>query len=98
MQSIQGIEVDGHEANGGEGGRNLAGHDAALADPGHHQLGALLTAALQAIKSGLSLIRPQLLGGIQKSLSFLLQDWGQGIHHRPIRNGLKLKRLERISL
>ena len=38
------------------------------------------------------LIGLQLISRIQQGFGFLLQDRGQGIHQRPINNGLKLKR------
>ena len=92
MQGIEGIEVEGHQANRGEGGSDLAGDDAAFAHTGHHQLGALLTAVLKQVQSGFRLIGLQLISRIQQRLGFLLQDRGQGVHRRPFNNGLKLKR------
>ena len=40
VQGIERIEIQGHQTDGGKGGSNLAGDDAALADPCNNQLAA----------------------------------------------------------
>ncbi len=98
MQGIEGIEIEGHQANRGECGRDLAGHDPAFTHTCDDQLGALLAAVLQQIQGGLGLIGPQLSGRVQQRLGFLLQHRGQRIHRRPSKEDLKLRRFSDYSL
>ena len=59
MQGIKGIEVERHQADGGKGGCNLAGHDAALPHAGDHELRFAVGTTLQELKRSLHLFIAQ---------------------------------------
>lgn len=63
MQGVEGVQVEGHQPDRGEGGGDLARHDAALAHPGDHQFGALVGAAVQQGQSGIHLLGIEAPGG-----------------------------------
>ena len=77
MQGVQGVEKQSHQADGGEGGRDFARHDAALADPSDHQLGSLIPAALEQGEGRFHLTAAEAFGGRSDSGGFLLQAAGQ---------------------
>ena len=56
MEGIHRVEEHGREAEGGKGGGDLAGHDAAFAHAADHQLGAAFAASLQQGESILQLL------------------------------------------
>ena len=78
VQGVEGIEVDGHQANRGEGGGDLAGDDAALAHAGDHQLGPPVGAGLQQLQGPFHLSRVQSLGAGRDRGRLLDQAAGEG--------------------
>ena len=78
VQGIEGIEVEGHQADGGKGGGDLAGHDAALAHAGDHQLGFAIRTAFQEGQGSFHLINAQTISRSSDGGRFLLQAAGEG--------------------
>ena len=78
MQGIQGVEVDGHQPDGGKCGGNLAGHNAALAHAGDHQLGPPFGAPIQQAEGGLDLGAVEAGGCRRDGRGFFQETAGEG--------------------
>ena len=78
VQGIDRIEKYGRKADGGKGGSDFAGNDAALAHTRKYELGAALAAPLQQFQSGLHLVAAEALGGGGNGSSLFLQAAGKG--------------------
>ena len=63
VQGIEGIEEQGHQADGRKRRCDLAGHDAALADTGDHELRFAVRAAFQQGQGGLDLVTAESFSG-----------------------------------
>ncbi|CAI8166540.1 MAG: Uncharacterised protein [Synechococcus sp. CC9902] len=59
VQGIGGIKEEGHQADGGKGGCDLARHDAALAHASDHKLGFAIGAAFQQAQGRFHFIAAQ---------------------------------------
>ena len=79
MEGVEGIEINGHQANGGKGGSDLAGNDAAFAHAGNHQLAPLAMAELKQLQGSLHLGRVQPLGGGGDGLRLLSHNLRQHV-------------------
>ena len=77
VQGIGGIEEQRHQPDGGEGGGDLASHDAAFANAADHQLGFAIGAAFQQGEGGLHLFAAQSFSCCGDGRCFLLQAAGQ---------------------
>ena len=62
MECVGGIEEQGHQPDRGEGGRDLAGHDAALAHTRNHQLGLAIGTSFQQSEGRFHLVAAQAFG------------------------------------
>ena len=82
MQGIKGIEVEGHEADGGEGRGDLARHDAAFPNACDHKLGLAFGTALQQGQGCFHLLTAESFrcGGDRRG--FLLEAAGESRQRR----------------
>ena len=80
MECIQGVEVEGHQANRCEGGSNLAGDDAALAHTRDHQLGALIATPLKQRKGCLALFLTKPRSCAPEGFGLLMQHFSERVH------------------
>ena len=77
VQSIGGIEEQGHQADRGKGRGDFAGHDAAFANTSDHQLGFAISTTFQQCQSCLHLFAAESLSGGGDGGGFLLQAAGE---------------------
>ena len=77
MQRIEGVEIEGHQADRGKSGGDLPGHDSAFAHTRDHELGFAIRAKLQKLEGVLDLIALQPFRGCGDGSGLFLQAAGE---------------------
>ena len=77
MQGVERVEIKGHQANGGERGRDLAGHNSAFAHTRDHKLGFAISAQLQQFQGFFDLIAPETFRSCGNGSGLFLQAAGE---------------------
>ena len=70
MQCVERVEVKGHQTDGGEGGRNLAGHNSTFAHSRYHKFGFVICAKLQQHQCFFDLIAPKTFSRSRNGFGF----------------------------
>ena len=73
MQCVERVEIKSHQADGGEGGRDLAGHNSAFAHTSDYKFGFAICAKLQKLQRFFDLIAPETFSSCGNCSGLFLQ-------------------------